>query len=476
LVDSVSKGDRTRKPDETLAGPGEPSLPNSTRTIFTVGGHAGPQEAPYVEDFLQTIIGIHWPTKAGEGGRVWKVIFLKAGVTSWTVPQDWDNDNNRIDCIGGGGGGGAGAPSGVLLFTAGCGAGGGGYATRSNIVLAAGATIGIKVGNGGTGTISGPQPPGKSETAATPGGDTIFDTVANLVIARGSYGGLTGLSGGLGGGVFGPTNFPVLGSAKGGNGGDANHTATAPGGGGAGGPHGAGAIGGHGLDYGRLGSTDGGSWSGSGGGGSDGGGPGASQNLAGVTGPQGGQGGTGGVGPDGAPGGGGGVGFVPGVTGPSGPTGPAIQPTDGGSGSRGSGGGGGGGAYKVFGFLHVPPGEFDGAGGGIGGDGAPLWTETADAAGNMLPPGTGETAGPGGAGGGGGFGQPQSTGAGGAGAGGKGGLYGGGGGGGGTSFGASSLPISGDGGDGGDGILIITYLGSDPAAAGVDPGPMPVPS
>ncbi len=71
-----------------------------------------------------------------------KVIFLTSG-TTWTVPADWNNAANTIECIGGGASG-AGNTS---LSQAG--GGGGAYAAISNLLLTPGNIINLQVGAGG---------------------------------------------------------------------------------------------------------------------------------------------------------------------------------------------------------------------------------------------------------------------------------------------------------------------------------------
>ena len=91
------------------------------------------------------------PGKAGAGPTGPQTIFLTGG-TSWTVPSNWNNAINKIECIGGGAGGGAGSVGG----SSGNAGGGGAYATVSNITLTPGANIPIQIGQGGIGrTASG---------------------------------------------------------------------------------------------------------------------------------------------------------------------------------------------------------------------------------------------------------------------------------------------------------------------------------
>ena len=65
------------------------------------------------------------------------ILLDTAGGGTWTVPLDWNNANNFIECIGGGGTG----------VTKGQGGAGGSYAKISNITLTPGATTYIQVGD-----------------------------------------------------------------------------------------------------------------------------------------------------------------------------------------------------------------------------------------------------------------------------------------------------------------------------------------
>jgi hypothetical protein len=89
------------------------------------------------------------------------VVFLTTADTSpWTVPADWNNAANTIECIGGGGGGGGGRNAACVISGGGGGAGGG-YAKVSNLTLSGTAafqvgiagTAGAANGNGGAGGI-----------------------------------------------------------------------------------------------------------------------------------------------------------------------------------------------------------------------------------------------------------------------------------------------------------------------------------
>lgn len=72
--------------------------------------------------------------------------FITSG-TTWVVPNNWNNANNSVTCIGGGAGG-AGSPS--LR-----GGGGGARASNTNVTLTSGSTINVAVGAGGSPDTSG---------------------------------------------------------------------------------------------------------------------------------------------------------------------------------------------------------------------------------------------------------------------------------------------------------------------------------
>jgi hypothetical protein len=154
------------------------------------------------------------------------VIFITTtGSSSWSVPSDWNNVNNSIECIGGGGGGAGSANS-----TAGGGAGGG-YSLVSNLALTRGASITVQVGASGAG--------GGASTNGSVGGDTWFNganLAASSVGAKGGAGGQTNTgtaAGGASGSGVGSTKFS--GGAGGTGAGSPNGGGSS--GGGAGGPH-----------------------------------------------------------------------------------------------------------------------------------------------------------------------------------------------------------------------------------------------
>ena len=71
-------------------------------------------------------------------------IFLIAGST-WTVPADWKNTDNRIELIGGGGGG---ASTGAAWDPVG--GGGGAYVRLTDVALTPGSVVSIRVGSPGS--------------------------------------------------------------------------------------------------------------------------------------------------------------------------------------------------------------------------------------------------------------------------------------------------------------------------------------
>ena len=205
------------------------------------------------------------------------ILTATGGVFEWEVPNNWNSDDNIIECIGAGGAGGYG-----IVRHGATGGGGGAYSAEKNVLLTPGQKISYSVGEGG---ISTPEPGGR-------GGDTWFGAptfAMAIVAARGGENGYTpsgpfdGPSGGLGGQAV-----DGIGSIRfsGGNGGRGSRResgerhAGGGGGGGAAGPHGDGA---HGGNAGGSGSRA----SGGGGGGADGGGNGGhgSGNTGGNGGP-----------------------------------------------------------------------------------------------------------------------------------------------------------------------------------------------
>lgn len=154
-------------------------------------------------------------------------IILTSG-TSWTVPSDWNNYDNKIEVIGGGG-------SGAGEYNASSpGGGGGAYSRIDNTPLSPGASITYAIGAGGPGVAGNGN--------GTDGGDTCFGaaTISGTGILVGAKGGKQGNTVGNTAGLGGDAALGV-GTIKysGGNGEKANAVTTGGGGaGGAAGPNG----------------------------------------------------------------------------------------------------------------------------------------------------------------------------------------------------------------------------------------------
>jgi len=292
----------------------------------------------------------------GRGTKVRTVILTEPGAGTWTVPADWSNSNNSIECIGGG----AGGLGGVNGQSAG---GGGGYSKSVNLTLTPGASIQYRVGPGGQGSTS---------TTGNAGGDTWFNSAAfpssgQACGAKGSPAAIrNAVSPGAAaaGGYATGTGNAKFGGGSGGAGVDTTNNCGA-GAGGAGGPNGNGA---NGAGAGSPGGGGGGN-----GGGANGAIPNGGNNSLGT---------GGAVGATGAPGvpgtlGGGGAGATSFALGGQGGNGVDIV-----AGFLGSGGGGGGGfATGVSNATQGGNGGLYGGGGGgagqrlsgtgTGGHGAP---------------------------------------------------------------------------------------------------------
>jgi hypothetical protein len=306
-------------------------------------------------DLLQAVLPglVYFAAGDRNVAATYTTIFLVAGTTSYTIPANWNSDDNFVGGIGAGGSG-----RGGTSYGAGGGGGGGGGGAWSEIVNqahAAGAVVAVQIGApGGTspGVVNAMSTP---PTAST---DTTWNSAAILKAAHGlAYTGSTTITG--------PQNGPIVGGAggaaascvgttkfSGGNGGTSgaglayggvNNGGGAGGGGGAAGPNGAGNAGGTGL----YGQNTAGAYGGTGGRGNA-----ASGGLGGVggtnprtTNPQvGGAGSAGGAGTEfqasparGCGGGGGGGAGGYGLSATAGGAGGA-------GGNYGAGGGGGGGA------------------------------------------------------------------------------------------------------------------------------------
>lgn len=277
-------------------------------------------------------------------------IYLTSG-TSWSVPANWNNANNKIEVIGGGGSGG------VVYDAGGGGAGGGAYSSISNLALTPGASVSYNVGTGGTGGYG------------AAGGSTWFNGTglsSASVSAQGGAGGVNNAYSAVAGGQA----ANGIGTIKysGGNGGAGGYGGG--GGGGAAGPHG---RGGHGGFY-AGGNYTGGGGGGGADGGSDGGNDYGTISGNGGNGWQGNGGGLGDCNSSGAPynGGGGSGGYGYSCGGGAGSMNSAFDATHG----SGGGGGGGGSFYNLTGRMGGSAATYGGGGGGggsinrIGGNGA----------------------------------------------------------------------------------------------------------
>lgn len=308
--------------------------------------------------------------------------------TSWTVPSDWNNADNKIEAIGGGGGGG-GAIGGQ--YGGGTGGGGGEYRAATNVTLTPGASIPVVVGSGGQGGTTAPSN-GFAGAATTFNGSMLVANPGQGGVASGMST-VAGAAGGTGG-VGGTVHF------DGGPGG-ARMTSTAgaaTGGGGAAGRNGPGAVGG---------STNGGLGpGGAGGGGANGGAAGfnlpstnsgapGGSNYFGTGGGAGGAAGVAGAAGSNGAGGGGGGGAANSPIGAGGAGGAGLS--DWGTAGAGGGGGGGAAASATTSGAGGAGGSYGGGGGGagssssggnVGGAGAPgILVITYTPASSSPPPG-----------------------------------------------------------------------------------------
>jgi hypothetical protein len=188
------------------------------------------------------------------------IIFLTdTTLTSWTVPPNWNNASNTIECIGGGGGGSGGGSD------VGNGGEGGHYAKKSNLTLTPLSVLNIAIGIGGAaqttevtgnpggntwfggsdlasslcGAVGGAGASLTGSDATTPTTDDIGDVVYQGGYGRG-FGGGDSSGGNAAGGAAGP------GGAGGGGGSEAS--GSGGGGGGAGNTGGPGQVGYNGVD------------------------------------------------------------------------------------------------------------------------------------------------------------------------------------------------------------------------------------
>lgn len=181
------------------------------------------------------------------------VIVLTAGAT-WTVPADWNNANNSVECIGGGQGGQDGVAS-CVSATPGTGGVGGSYAKSSNFSLTPGASVNIQIGAGSAHALS-PSAGGdtwfsSSATLQAKGGASAASNVGTTTHTGGAAGGVGAQSGGGGGGAAGLNGNGNPGVTPGGALGGAGGSGDAGSGGsaGAGGNPTNGGPGGNGAEY-----------------------------------------------------------------------------------------------------------------------------------------------------------------------------------------------------------------------------------
>jgi hypothetical protein len=156
------------------------------------------------------------------------VIVLTSG-SSWSVPLDWNNSANTIECIGGG----SSANNTGTAVNRASGAGGA-YAKKSNVSLTPGGSVSYSIGAGGAGLAL-------TNNTSNPGGDTWFGSTGTVLAkgaaavvtagvgaiggqASGCVGDLT-YSGGNGIGNFNPNNGGGGAAGPNGNGGNGSTTA-----------------------------------------------------------------------------------------------------------------------------------------------------------------------------------------------------------------------------------------------------------
>src|SRR5262249_13608905 len=101
--------------------------------------------------------------KPGSEIRRWHIctVTILTSGTSYTMPNDWNNADNNIQCLGGAGGAGFSTANGATNT----GGGGGEWRKATNLTYTTGANITIQIGAGGSGS---------SGTGQTDGGDTLF--------------------------------------------------------------------------------------------------------------------------------------------------------------------------------------------------------------------------------------------------------------------------------------------------------------
>lgn len=168
-----------------------------------------------------------------------KTVALYSGSGAWTVPNDWNDDANSVECTGAGA---SGTGASTDNNGSGYGGGGGAYAKSVNLDLTPGESISYQVGIGGAATVAG-------DYTNNAGGDTWFNSSAfpnsgAACGARGGQGGWRITSGGSAGNSYavGPGALKY----SGGNGGGGIVSGSAHDGGGGGGAATASGNGSHG--------------------------------------------------------------------------------------------------------------------------------------------------------------------------------------------------------------------------------------
>ena len=164
-------------------------------------------------------------------------LLTTGSLLEWPVPEDWNDADNEVHCIGGGGGGEDGTQGGGSI-AAGGGGGAGAYSGSTNLSFGSpGQLVQYRVGAAGPGAVFTGSPVGD-------GGDTWFDggTFGTATVAAEGGGGATGSGGGIGGDAANGTGDVKYSGGNGGSG--PGSSFGAPGGGGAAGPNGDGGNGG----------------------------------------------------------------------------------------------------------------------------------------------------------------------------------------------------------------------------------------
>ena len=153
---------------------------------------------------------------------------------SYTIPTDWDNSNNFIDCIGGGGSGCA--FNSTNSNSRASGGGGGAWARRTNYETSPSTVIGYTVATGGAAKTDSAA--NLTEVGGDSGGGTVFG--ASVVSATGGGGGNGATNTTASGGAGGSPGGDYTSGFSGGAGATCSASVSNGGGGGAAGPRGRG--------------------------------------------------------------------------------------------------------------------------------------------------------------------------------------------------------------------------------------------